>query len=735
MEKPENMGRLTIGLIIPSLHMPWEEIQLASFLKGAEEHDVNLIIIPGGRLDSEETRESSRNIIYSLVNENNLNGLIIWTSGLSELVPVERLTGFVRSFASLPLILMEYQVEGFPSIFADSYKPLKKLMNHLIVDHKYSRIGFIKGEVLHSMSRERLNAFSDAMAESHLSVKDQWIYEPVHSYDEELEIKRIIDWYNKTGVELQAVLVFNDSRAFQFIRAMERIGVRIPEDIAVCSYDDTPNCLYSHPYLTTVRSPFREMSNEAIKQIKRIASGERLTGSRKFSGEIIIRESCGCTLKERGRDRNNALEITRFLGDKMHNQQLISSMRACLTASPFYWKDRDLFSVVFSRFLAHAAIRTCKIYLYKTPLTGKVIGIDTELHEYFTYSRGELKKPSDEIITIDGIRHQSGKARIERFNFIVLPLYSNTTHFGLAVVEPGPVDGDLYETLMYVLGSFFEENRLLYTLNSQSENLKKTNERLSTTIENLNTTRDMLVQSEKIAALSNLTGGIAHQINTPLGIAITAVSFLNSCYSDYSDSGENEHRETKQVFEKALKSGLPMIAGNLNRVADLVSMFKNIAVENISGEKNQIVLDIFLKEQLSSLKAVWNNRILPDVQCPKSLPVKSFPGILSQVLSLLVENSVKHRSEENTKAKISLMIHEEVERIIIDYRDDGPGISHDVARKIFDPFFSTKGGNQNPGLGLFIIHNLITYKLHGSIELIDDDSAGVCFRISLPRSL
>lgn len=726
--------RRTIGLLVPSLHLPWEEIQIGSIMDASEAEDLNLIIFPGGRLESEEQRESSRNVIYSLANANNLDGLIIWSSGLSELISEERLVEFIRSFEPLPVILAESRIQGFPSIFADSYTPLKELVFHIINDHKLSRIGFIAGERYHKMGHDRYMAYHDAMKEAGLPAKDEWVFKPVHSYDEEMEIKRIIRWYREFGKELEGVVVFNDLRARQFIRAMERIDVKIPDDIALCSYDDTANAVFFHPHLTTVRSPFKEMGTEAVKQLKAKMEGNEIPLERQFTGNGIIRESCGCTPETDEGSIRKVEKITGILGEKMQNLQIVNTMRAYLEASPSFWDNREAFTDVLTRFLIRAAIPTLKIYLYGDPLEGEAMEEDRILFEYFTFSKGVLHKPSETKFKADDLRHGPDKARRGRFTFVILPIFSRNTSFGLAIMEPGPRDGDLYETLMYMLGSYFEENRLLFTLNNQSESLKVMNEHLSTTIENLNTTRNMLVQSEKIAALSNLTGGIAHQINTPLGIAITAVSFLESCFSEYSESGDNDREVTAKILNSTLNKSLPMIAGNLKRVADLISTFKNIATENISGDKRPIVLEMFLKEQLASLKAVWNNRIEPSVRCSETLAVESFPGILSQILSLLVENSVKHYGEDEGIPSIDLSLKKEREKIIIEYRDDGPGIPEDVSGRIFDPFFSTKGGHKNPGLGLFIVHNLVTYKLHGSIELIKDKEKGVCFRMTLPES-
>lgn len=721
------MGRPTIGFITPSLNKPWEEIQIASIRKTAREEKLNLMILPGGRLDSDKSSEHSRNIIYGLANEHNLDGLIIRASGLSELTTPERLEAFAKSFAPLPTVMLESKIEGIPSISMDSYTPLKELVQHMIQVHGYTRIGYIGGETQHNMEQERFAAYKDGLTEMGHQFDREQVYNPLDSYNLEAELGHIIDWYKRIGRNLQAVVVFNDVRARLFIRAMKRIGIRVPEDIALCSYDGTPERLHEHPHLTTILSPFTKMGTQAVVNLHKKIRGESIPILNEVKGIPVISESCGCKPSESRESIEELEAVTKTLADKVHNLQIINAMKAYLTTSPRYWEERELFSKVFTDFLIKSEIKTCKIYLYEKPVFDIVLNSKEKVFEYYSFSQRQLKEPRLERITLDQIKHSGHEARKDPFSMVVLPIFSKKVNFGLAVIEPGPHDGDLYETLIYTLGFYFEENRLLNSLHNQSESLKYTNEQLSTTIENLSTTRNRLVQSEKIAALTNLTGGIAHQINTPLGIAITAVSFLQNCLEE---SLEEDDRES---MIQTLCKGFPMIAENLDKVAGLVTSFKNIATEKMSDEKKAVMLRLFLKEQLTSLKAVWNDRIFFVLDCPEKLKMMTYPAILSQIFSILVDNSVSHSGSDLSIIRLTLTVREENENILLEYRDDGPGIPEDVSEKIFEPFFTTKGGNRNPGLGLFIVFNLVSYKLKGSIELIRDGSKGAHFLLSIPN--
>jgi len=720
MNQNNKSPRKTIGFINPSLHLPWEDIQLKGILDGARELDVNISILPGGRLNSSIPGEAQRNILYKLADNRNLDGLIIWSSGLDEFVSHKTLAEFIHSFSPLPVISLEHSVSGIPSIRMDSYTTLKSLIRHLIDDHGYRSIAYIRGAENHTAEMERYKAYLDAMEESGLSIQPEWIVPPIVIQEEEPEIQRLSRWFSQFGKKLEAVVAFNDIRIIYFIKAMKRLGVKIPEDLAVCGYDNIPQDIFSHPFLSTIGAPFYEMGYHSVELIVQMIDGKSIPEETAFKGQPIYRESCGCSVGDGGgTSLSDSSEALIRLGRKTRYQQLISRMRSELIAAPDPDINRKVFLKVFSEGLARLEIPSCRILLYETPFKSlDKIDLNVILQPYMDYQESNSNLFPQRNIPIGKLKNMLNTDQGKRYSLIVLPIFFNQTHFGLALLEMGPLDGDLYQSLMLLLGAFFEEFRLLNNL--------------SESIIELNKTRDLLVQSEKIAALSNLTGGVAHQINTPLGISLTAASYLENCCEELMNNDDDPSERILSELVSVLKKGLPLILTNLEKVADLVSNFKNISIDQTIGEKRTILMNMFFEEQLISLKYRWKDLITVKLTCPENIGINSYPGAFSQILVQLVENSVIHGSPDSPSVSICLDVQYIGETLIITYEDNGPGISPDLIKKIYDPFFSTRGGNKSPGMGLFIVYNLVTQKLMGTIECTNKQEDGIRFVIKVP---
>ena len=715
-----NKNRLNIGFINPSLHLPWEELQLHGILDRAKELDINITVLPGGRLESSNTVESSRNIIYKLVNKNNLDGLIIWSSGLDEFVSNERLNNFIYGFRPLPVVSIEHVIPGIPSIFSDSYSPLKAMYKHLIETHKYKSIGYIRGAEKHTLEAERLNAYTDAMNEANLPIKDHWILEPQVINQHDVEVKRLRNWYTNYGQDLEAVVAFNDRRILNFIDVLAQLGVKVPEDLAVCGFDDTPMALYSHPYLTTIHSPFHEMGVKAVSIVKSMIDGENVPPVTIFSGKAIFRESCGCKIGKSQSDIYRESNKVLFpLSRKTHYQQIISKIRSEMIVNPSPGKNKRDFSSIFSEGLSRLEIPKACIYLYNNPfLEDEYDHLNKQMELYFQYDKNSNQIKSIET-SFTNIREMFPDNNENSSEIILLPIYFNKMHYGLILIEFGPVDGDLYQSLLLLLGTYFEGNRLV--------------ERLTTSISELNTTRDLLVQSEKIAALTNLTAGIAHQINTPLGISITATTHLNSIYMEINENDHLSNDDKLQELNSLLNQTMPMIEDNLKKVADLVNNFKEIASNQQTENSRTVNLKSFFMKHTNSLIYQWGDQLSIELKCNESLTINSYPGVLSQIIIQMVKNSIKHKRSDLEKVEISLDVILEDKFVVIIFEDNGPGINPDIIKKIFDPFFTTKGGHNSPGLGLYIVYNLVRQKLNGTIECTNLEQKGIQFLMKIPK--
>ena len=275
-------------------------------------------------------------------------------------------------------------------------------------------------------------------------------------------------------------------------------------------------------------------------------------------------------------------------------------------------------------------------------------------------------------------------------------------------------------------------NQRTKALELSNEELEDSNEELQTTISYLKETQDKLIESEKMASLGGLVAGVAHEINTPVGIALTGITHLEDLNFDIFKKYQKEEM-TQSEFEEYLSTSKELnslIRKNLNKAASLVRSFKQVAVDQSSEEKRTFNLNKYLHEILESIHSITKKtKIKINIFCDENIKINSYPGAFSQIITNLITNSLIHGFEKNEQGNISIRISKEENKIKLLYKDNGKGIKEENQHKIFDPFFTTNRENGGSGLGLNIIYTLITSKLNGSISCTSTENEGVEFII------
>jgi len=251
---------------------------------------------------------------------------------------------------------------------------------------------------------------------------------------------------------------------------------------------------------------------------------------------------------------------------------------------------------------------------------------------------------------------------------------------------------------------------------------------------NLKDTQEELVQTEKMASLGRLVAGVAHEINTPLGVGVTAASHLHKEVDKFKKNYLNDEL-TKTSFESFIdiaSQSSDMILKNLERAAKLVDSFKQISVDQSSDEIRDFNVKEYVESIIESLKpSLKKTTHTIDLRCDESLNIESNPGAISQVLSNLIMNSIIHGLEDMRNGKMIIEIKKIDNDLKIVYKDNGKGMSKQNLVKIFDPFFTTKRASGGSGLGTHIIYNVITQKLNGNITAESTQGDGLKFIIKL----
>ncbi|MBB6481670.1 PAS domain-containing sensor histidine kinase [Spirochaeta isovalerica] len=287
--------------------------------------------------------------------------------------------------------------------------------------------------------------------------------------------------------------------------------------------------------------------------------------------------------------------------------------------------------------------------------------------------------------------------------------------------------------------SLHEANRELTSHRDHLEDLvaDRTME-LEISLEHLKHAQKKLVEAEKMAALGGLVAGVAHEINTPVGIGVTAASHLEEAIKEF-DQLYLENKASKRDFDRFIKlsrESSAMILSNMKRASNLIQSFKQVAVDQSSREIRTFSISRYIDEVLMSLHAqLRRTPFTVEVICPEDFQVTTYPGALSQILTNLIMNSITHGFEGLESGRIKIDVKKADENVLIIFSDTGKGISEDNLKRIFDPFFTTRRGTGGSGLGMNIVYNLVTQSLGGQISCTSTVGEGTWFELEFPARI
>ncbi len=268
------------------------------------------------------------------------------------------------------------------------------------------------------------------------------------------------------------------------------------------------------------------------------------------------------------------------------------------------------------------------------------------------------------------------------------------------------------------------------------EDLRAAKERAEATLDEIREMQTTLIETEKLAALGGLVAGVAHEVNNPVGISLTVASSLaqrSDAFAAEIASGQIR-RSRLEDFTAATKVAATQLVANLQRAAELIQSFKQVAVDRSQAERRSFDLSLAVAQILASLRPILKtSRIRLVVDIPDDITMDSFPGPLGQIVTNLLLNAVHHAFPDGATGTISIVARLSGQgQVRLVFRDDGRGMSEDVQRQAFDPFFTTKRGSGGTGLGLHIVYNLVTQRLGGRIVLSSAEGSGTSFLVALP---
>jgi signal transduction histidine kinase len=282
----------------------------------------------------------------------------------------------------------------------------------------------------------------------------------------------------------------------------------------------------------------------------------------------------------------------------------------------------------------------------------------------------------------------------------------------------------------------FRENAI--AKRKTEDELRASKEKAEGALLELNTAQQNLIDAERLAALGGLVAGVAHEVNNPIGISLTvASSFARRAEMFGSDlKSETPLRKSQlEEFVQTSRDAAQQLVANLQRAAELIQSFKQVAVDRSHAERRQFSLREATDQIIASLRPVLKKATIAlSVDVPDGLMIDGYPGSYGQILTNLVLNATNHAFAGGRSGSIAITARprgsDDVEII---FADDGAGMTPDVQRQAFDPFFTTRRNEGGTGLGLHIVYNLVTQQLGGRMMLDSRLGQGTTFRIIMPR--
>ncbi|HEV7634100.1 MAG TPA: ATP-binding protein [Bradyrhizobium sp.] len=284
----------------------------------------------------------------------------------------------------------------------------------------------------------------------------------------------------------------------------------------------------------------------------------------------------------------------------------------------------------------------------------------------------------------------------------------------------------------------FRENAI--AKRKTEDELRASKEKAEGALLELNTAQQNLIDAERLAALGGLVAGVAHEVNNPIGISLTVASSFarrTETFEAELKSAAPLRRSRLEEFVRTARDAAQQLVANLHRAGELIQSFKQVAVDRSHAERRQFSLAEATDQIIASLRPVLKRApVALSVDVPEGLVIDGYPGSYGQILTNLFLNAVNHAFADGRSGSISISAKPRgIDDIEIIFADNGAGMTPDVQRQAFDPFFTTRRNEGGTGLGLHIVYTLVTQQLGGRMMLDSRLGQGTTFRIIMPRAV
>jgi signal transduction histidine kinase len=784
-----------LGFFLGSTEDTFENLLVQGAWEAAKDAGARLVLINAGVIHRRAPQESLRNVLYTLADQTSLDAIILPASVCHQLDP-EELTIFCARFAPVPVVSLLYEIPGTHGVVSGNREGMEALMDHLLDVHGLKRLAFIGGPEGQQEAAVRRVVFLEKLGQRHL--EPRWM--AMGDFTRASGSRAVETLLAEGALPFEGIVAASDEMALGAIEALRLRGYQVPRDLVVTGFDDIEVARFVEPSLTTVRQSAQRQAREAVRVALRLLRGQEAPTVSDIPVEFVVRSSCGCEAWSVHRsglgDGATALDEGEFwrsrLADAFElalvsgNEPLFfAELELLLEEGPTgaldtFWQTAlsQVREEVIARFwsadqarrgedLIHTARRVVSESSLRREALARILAI---VQSGKVIACGEALVTSYDMAAIrtilgnalpgmgfagawislfeDQTRPQDGVVPVLALEFgredeAPLPGLFASADFlpgglrnldrrhRLLVVEALHSRKDQLGIMVFSAG--IEAVRVTGSLRNQISGALQGIQLL----EERQRAEHQLLQTEKLAALGNLVAGVAHEINTPLGVAVGAATYLKSLSVDFQRvyQGGQVRKSDLESFLAGTLDSTDLVVSNLNRAADLVTHFKQVATDQASENRRTFAFREYLEEVLVSLRPQWKKRpISIDLRGPAGMTFDSFPGAVSQVVTNLLMNALVHAFDPGTAGTVVLDLEDRGDWVLFRFIDDGKGIDPGHLPRIFDPFFTTKRGQGGTGLGLQIVHNLVAQVLGGTIACSSTPGRGTTFELALPKN-
>ena len=704
--------RRTIGFLVNDIDVSYSNLVYLMTKKAAEKYDFNLIVYEGRSFNNPSLADSQHQICYSFADSTRLDGILIASAPIACYVSDEEFVEFCKRYEGIPLVSLGIIVPHATSIVIDNKKGMKEQITHLIKDHGFRKIAYISGPPTNMDSVERLEAYYEALGENNIDVDTGLIFDGDFLAQTGYDImKKII----MNGIEYDALVSANDDMACGAIKCLRDLKDSHSLDLAkkgvICGFDDSVTSRLVKPSLTTVRQPIEEMCFCAVETLLKKIKGEKVDDIIRLPSVLVKRGSCGCKdVSELSFVSDSSLRLVP--GQRIHENLQTYSLE-------------ELFDCV-TKTLRLSYIRSCFILKYCG---------ETLLYEVDSIFNGNFTLPeiseliyayyNDERITVDdSIRYIKTRSIVpdrffredRRFTYLVNPLFFNCEHFGYVCFEVVNDDVLNFEPIRGQISNTLNGALMLMERAKIEESFRET---------------------ERLASLGQLIGGISHNLMTPI-MSISGACFgLEDLVNEYITSIEDPSVTVQdhKGIAKDMQEWIDKLKEYNSYMSNVIATVKSQAVQLNSDSINEFTIEelinriMFIKNNNPIIrKATLNYKI--EIDC-KTAIAGDISNLIQIIENLLINAVQSYGEEDNGKVVIDFHILQEGDTVKYIIRDYGKGIPDEIKDRLFRRMVTTKGKN-GTGPSLLLSYSTIKGKFGGELWVESEENIGSTFYITIP---